>query len=662
MEDTRVNDRARPLQHWADALACIERSLACLHAGQANEDDARDPAAALAATLGDEPCAAWLCEVFGLDELDLALVAIAVAPEIDRRFGRLYALLQDDPRPAGVGTELCLALLASSLGGRLEVSQRLAAGAPLVRHRVLEIDRSAVRPDPQVLSFLLQRDVLDARLGSACRMSGEGAALEDVPLAAAERARVAAAPVAACVYLRTDDDDQARRTAAALARRAGARVLECDLRAVLRAPDPAALLALIFREAWLRTLFVHLRHVQRLAEDEAFAARDALRLELAQAACGCALSGDADWPALELDAPVLVLDGRGLDAGERAAQWRRCAREAGLALDEATLASTAQRFRLRPTQIARAATCAAQALGAAGAAADARDALFAAAREQSGRRLATLATRIRPRRGWDDLVLPPDSLAQLREVCARVARRDLVLQSWGFERRLSQGFGTAVLFAGPSGTGKTMTAEIVAGELGLDLYRIDLATIVSKYVGETEKNLDRVFEAAQEADAVLLFDEAEALFGKRSEVRDAHDRYANIEVAYLLQRMEAFPGLAILSTNMRQNLDEAFTRRIAFTVHFPFPEVAQRRRIWAGMWPRETPLAADVDFDLLASRFALSGGHIKNVALAAAFLAADDGGVVGMRHLLHGARREFQKQGKSLHIADTYGPGEQEAA
>jgi SpoVK/Ycf46/Vps4 family AAA+-type ATPase len=193
-----------------------------------------------------------------------------------------------------------------------------------------------------------------------------------------------------------------------------------------------------------------------------------------------------------------------------------------------------------------------------------------------------------------------------------------------------------------------MAAEIIANALGLDLYRIDLAGVVSKYIGETEKNLDRVFSAAQHANAILFFDEADALFGKRSEVRDSHDRYANIEISYLLQKMEEYDGIAILATNLRQNLDDAFMRRLAFTVHFPFPDEASRRQIWTGIWPAETPLDGDIDHDFLARQYKLSGGNIKNIALASAFLAAEDEKPVTMAHLFQATRREHQKMGKTL--------------
>src|SRR5207247_6142077 len=223
----------------------------------------------------------------------------------------------------------------------------------------------------------------------------------------------------------------------------------------------------------------------------------------------------------------------------------------------------------------------------------------------------------------------------------------VVHADWGFERKLPLGRGINALFSGPPGTGKTMAAQVIASEFQLDLYQIDLSQVVSKYIGETEKNLRKVFDEADASQAILFFDEADALFGKRSEVKDAHDRYANIEVGYLLQRMEEYEGIAILATNLRQNVDEAFVRRLRFIVEFPFPDEEHRRRIWEVTFPREAPLADDVDVAALARDLKLAGGNIKNIALAAAFGAATDGGGIGMSHLLRAARREYQKIGRS---------------
>jgi SpoVK/Ycf46/Vps4 family AAA+-type ATPase len=271
--------------------------------------------------------------------------------------------------------------------------------------------------------------------------------------------------------------------------------------------------------------------------------------------------------------------------------------------------------------------------------------LLEACRLQSNRKLATLATRIKPHYKWSDIVLPPDSLRQLREICNAVEFRSIVYEEWGFDKKLSLGKGLGLLFAGPSGTGKTMAAEVLAGELGLDLYKIDLSTVVSKYIGETEKNLSRIFTEATTSNAVLFFDEADALFGKRSEVRDSHDRYANIEINYLLQRMEEYEGTVILATNLRKNMDDAFVRRIQFTIEFPFPHAEQRLAIWQRVWPQNMP-REDLDLEFMARRFEISGGNIRNIALTAAFLAAEERDRVKMKHLIRATWQEYQKMGK----------------
>jgi SpoVK/Ycf46/Vps4 family AAA+-type ATPase len=251
---------------------------------------------------------------------------------------------------------------------------------------------------------------------------------------------------------------------------------------------------------------------------------------------------------------------------------------------------------------------------------------------------------------WDDLVLPEHEQSVLRQVADQVAHRSRVYEGWGFGEKMSRGLGISVLFAGESGTGKTMAAEVVANHLRLNLYRIDLSAVVSKYIGETEKNLRRLFDAAEDGCAILFFDEADALFGKRSEVKDSHDRYANIEINYLLQRMEAYRGLAILATNMKSALDQAFLRRLRFVINFPFPAVAQRKAIWQKAFPAALPKDA-LDFDRLA-RLNMTGGNIHNVALNAAFLAARAGLPLGMPHILEAARSEFRKLDRPINEMD----------
>jgi SpoVK/Ycf46/Vps4 family AAA+-type ATPase len=279
------------------------------------------------------------------------------------------------------------------------------------------------------------------------------------------------------------------------------------------------------------------------------------------------------------------------------------------------------------------------------------DEFYAAARAQSTPILNTMARKINPRFGWNDIVLIPDSLDILHEISNTIKNRHIVLGQWGFQRKLATGLGLNVLFAGESGTGKTMAADILAGELGLDLYKIDLSGIVSKYIGETEKNLDRIFTEAKTSNAILFFDEADAVFGKRSEVRDSHDRYANIEISYLLQKMEEYDGVVILATNLRSNIDEAFVRRMHSVVDFPMPEAEYRLRIWQVHFPSDAP-RGELDLEFLAERFKIAGGNIRNIVLGAAFLAAEDEQPIKMKHLARAARRELQKMGRLVREQD----------
>jgi ATPase family associated with various cellular activities (AAA) len=279
--------------------------------------------------------------------------------------------------------------------------------------------------------------------------------------------------------------------------------------------------------------------------------------------------------------------------------------------------------------------------------------LWETCRSQSRLRLDELAQRIPTRAHWQDLVLPDRQQALLAEIIAQVRSRSIVYNRWGFADRVSHGFGISALFSGPSGTGKTLAAEVIAHELRLDLYRIDLSQVVSKYIGETEKNLRRIFDAAETGGAILLFDEADALFGKRSEVKDSHDRHANVEVSYLLQRMEAYRGLAILTTNLQASIDPAFLRRIRFLIPFPFPDQEQRTEIWKRMFSPKVPIDG-VDFEQLA-QLNVAGGNIRTIALNAAFLAADARSPLQMAHLLRSATSEYLKLDKTLTNAEVNG-------
>jgi SpoVK/Ycf46/Vps4 family AAA+-type ATPase len=310
--------------------------------------------------------------------------------------------------------------------------------------------------------------------------------------------------------------------------------------------------------------------------------------------------------------------------------------------DELTEAASA--FRLTGEQVVIAA------LAAVGeATADSRpltaDDLRRSARARNASALERLARRIEPTAGWDDIVLPDDTVAKLRELVVRTRHRDLVFRDWGLASTGSRGDGLAALFAGPSGTGKTLAAEVIAHALGLDLYIVDLSTIVDKFIGETEKNLDRIFDEAERVNGVLVFDEADALFGKRSEVKDSHDRYANLETAYLLQRMEEFGGTAILTTNLRSNLDDAFARRLGSIINFPMPDALARLELWRRFFGAKMP-CQDIDLEFCAQNFELSGANIRNVALAAAFRAAEEGPPIVMHDVILAIESEYEKLGR----------------
>jgi hypothetical protein len=364
------------------------------------------------------------------------------------------------------------------------------------------------------------------------------------------------------------------------------------------------------------------------------------------------VTGRGRWPAGQRAA--LVWEVPRPTPSEQRALWMRSLGEAGNELNGRLDAVTSQ-FNLSAPLIHAAAAQALAAVASRGggpeSGADARAselgvALWDACRSHARPRLDDLATHLPAAAAWEDLILPEAQRGVLRDMVAHVRQRARVYEAWGFAARGARGLGVSALFAGASGTGKTLAAEVLAGELRLDLYRIDLSQVVSKYIGETEKNLRRVFDAAEEGGAVLLFDEADALFGKRSEVKDSHDRYANIEVSYLLQRMEAYRGLAILTTNMKSALDPAFLRRLRFVVQFPFPDAEQRAQIWRRVFPAQTPTDR-LDVHKLAQLNA-TGGTIRNVALQAAFLAAESGEPVRMAHLVRAARTEYAKLERPL--------------
>jgi hypothetical protein len=634
-----------------------------------------------------------LCAMLGLDPFDLDVFLIGLAPELELRYERLYAYLQDDVTRKRPSVALALNLLCASPAERLAARARFSPEAPLLRHHlvVLFCDPSqvqppllalSIKPDPRMVDWVLGEgdgpDDLDPALRDFCELSQSPVGADGLYLPSEVKEQLAwlahgdldgsavqldvgsqVSPGVVPVTMLMGERGTGKRTAAgAVCAAWGRRLLTVHLPRVVGEGNAwVERLRLAVREAHLLGTGVYWQGYDLLlpaAESDELA--QALRRDSFHAVLrACRVPSflpvqDADRqpdPAL-LRLPCLVRVAFPRPSYPlRRALWAHLAQTHPIEAS-ADLDSVAGRFRLTGGQIEDAVLDAAHraAQRPVGSHAIRTEDLFAAARARTSDQLLHLAKKIEPRHSWEDLVLPADPIAHLHEMCDQMRHRPVVLGEWGFDRKLSLGKGLNALFAGPSGTGKTMAAEVIAHDLGLDLYKIDLSTVVSKYIGETEKNMERIFTAARNSNAILFFDEADALFGKRSEVRDAHDRYANVEISYLLQKMEEYDGLVVLTSNLNKNMDEAFVRRMHFTIEFPYPEEDARRRIWAISFPEKAPLAPDVDLGALATRFRLTGGNIRNIALTAAFLAARDGGMIGMEHLLWATRREFQKMGR----------------
>jgi SpoVK/Ycf46/Vps4 family AAA+-type ATPase len=615
----------------------------------------------------------WLRDRYDLTELELDVVLIALGPDVDRRYEKLYGYLQDDVSARRPTVNLALDLLTTTPSERLTAMQIFAADARLTGHQIVNLraERGDEPPliartiavDPQVTAALLGQRGVDHRLRDTCRLDVKHSRIwqsecaEPDPrldglvslLVRQRRGR----PVRLCFH--GPPGTGRRRTALALGGRLARPVLLVSgsvlARDVAMVPN---LLRLALRHAELEDALVYIEDVDALVERSGDACLDVLVSALA-AHPGVVVLGTAQpWlPSPHESLGVCNVAFSAPTAGQRRRIWRREVGATGATAASGDVAAVADRFRLSTRQIRDAALIAAGEAGlrqprrSSSAPRLSRRDLFSSARSQTGHQLTSFARRIRPVHGWEDLVVPEDAHRQLRELAARVEHRTLVMDEWGFQERLAGGRGVTALFVGPPGTGKTMGASVIAAELGLDLFAIDLSTVVSKYIGDTEKNLSRVFSAAADSDAILFFDEADALFGKRSEVRDAHDRYANVEIAYLLQRMEEYEGLAILATNVRHHIDEAFIRRLDLIVDFPFPDTAERLRIWRTCLPTALTLDDGVDFPALAEH-RLAGANIRNAVLGAAYLAAAAGRPIGQADFVAATRRELAKMGKLL--------------
>jgi hypothetical protein len=635
-------------EEWRDAnrrylIRSLERLRQTLGA---KTDSTADPASPVAEPwdLADPPALERLRDSFGLSTFERDILLMAAGVELDAQFAAQCAAASIE---AGGGGELTLGLILARLDDAHWSA--LPPSAALRRWRLVRLaeagalTRGAVRIDERILHYLVGVEHLDADIAAIARLLPAPEALtESQADSASQLAQVwlSAADLDATPLVRvlpTTEPEAATHIVAAASAAVGRRVLCVQAFDLPHSPGERAALA-------------------RLLEREAVLTDSILVVDCTAALAGSPEETAATRFAASLESRVVLLGGAAGEVTSRASLdlWIRPASQAerreawieGLGPLAAGLNGTVDRlasqFLLGRSAIA--------AVAASVAPAGQDDSTFAAklwesARLQSRRNLERLAERVESRATWGDLVLPGAQIELLRQVVVHVREQWRVFEKWGFGRGSARARGACALFSGPSGTGKTMAAEVLANELSLDLYRIDLSRVVSKYIGETEKNLDAIFQAGEAAGAILLFDEADALFGKRGSVQSGHDRYANLEVSYLLQRMESYRGgLAILTSNLGDNIDDAFTRRLRFIVEFPFPDAAQRAAIWRGVFPGQAPVGV-LDAHKL-SRLNIAGGHIRSIAVNAAFRAAEGSARIEMEHVIWAARVEYAKLGR----------------
>ncbi len=604
-------------------------------------------------------CLDRLVNLFDLTPFERDALLICLAPELDLRYQRLYAYLQDDVTKKQPGIELVLNLLCPTRVLKLANRQSFLPSAPLIKHGLLQIHEDPSQPHPpfmgkflkideRITDYLLGLDEIAVNLQAHAELVIPHISMEQILLPGDHKQRLKGlAEEDSLLYFQGTYGVGKQSTAEAICRERNLKLLKVAGSSFQHTDviNFQRIICLLIREAWLQNAALYWEDFDLLLGEEDHLKKSTVLRALQEQPVLCFLAGNSAWEPVDLPNAINFarVEFQKPDYRDRIELWSRFVEGNSKEIFE-----IANKFRFSGGQIRDAAVTArnlARGRHLEDGTISISD-LYTACRLHSNLKLSALAQKISPHYRWGDIILPSDRLEQLHEICNQVRHRAQVYADWGFDGKLALGKGLNVLFAGPSGTGKTMAAEIIAGELGLDLYKIDLSMVVSKYIGETEKNLARIFAEAETSNAILFFDEADALFGKRSEVRDAHDRYANIEVAYLLQKMEEYDGVVILATNLRRNMDEAFVRRMHFAVEFVFPSVEDRLRIWERIWPAQTPLDADLDLGFMARRFEIAGGNIRNIALAAAFFAAHEGQSIHLSHLLRATKREYQKMGK----------------
>ena len=613
----------------------------------------------------------YLFRIQRADDFLCHCAAMALAPELDGGIGELYAKIPENHGKTRPTVELCICLYSVDperrIGCMRNVFEEKEAFAFFFGREVRWGSQTELRLDTRILQFIFSPESEPEPLRAFCRLY-HGSEIEETPMVVREELsdRLAAfltedPKEKRILYLYGGPGSGRRSLIQHTCRKNRRFCLEADAGKMAECELEKRLDELV-RETLIRRAVLCVRNFQSLfQEDDSCQALYVIR-RLLQELPLVILIADRKWMYGREDfpAPFTELELTAPDIGERVNLWKEAFRRYPGAQPDSFLGEErkvemlAGKFAFQPGQIMDAAGEAVRMAWWKGKKVD-EEALYQACRHQVSHRLGEKATLIQPSYGWEDLILPPEHKQVLRNACNQIEYAHQVYGTWGFSTKMAYGRGVSMLFYGPPGTGKTMGAQVLARELHLELYKADLSCVMSKYIGETEKNLGEIFEEVKKSQSILFFDEADALFGKRSEVKDAQDKYANAETAYLLQKMEEYEGIVILATNYMQNFDEAFKRRIRFMIEFPLPDAGRRRQIWQRVYPKETPVSEEVDFDFLADQFELSGSSIKNIAVSAAFRAAAAGTEIEMGQILDCLREEMKKSGKNLQKED-FGP------
>lgn len=621
---------------------------------------------------------AQLKEIFHLSDFDVDVILICLLVEVDLRYEKIYAYLQDDISKKQPEVNLIFNLLCVSTKEVIFYRNRFSQNAPLIKNRLISLESTPdktdcsfltknIRLDSYITSFLLDFDGADERL-SDCVHVTTACEADDIGLnqknLISQYDNILKENInnqnSIHFHLKGKDESEKQCFAKYLSSINHKSLLIVNCENLLRKNEIEFLdtIGSIICESVLHNSFIYLSNFSLFQLKDNIYKLDLIMVKLSLINQVVFLSSNMEWESSITDCLVLKVEFTVPNYNQRIELWNKVLNKHEVIVTETEINEIAAKFTLTEEQITNAVRISKEHVfwnKSSKCKKISSDKLYKACRQVSSSKLITLAQKLEPKFLLADISLPLDQQKQLLELINTIKYKSYVYEKWGFDKKFSLGKGINILFSGQSGTGKTMAAEIVANELGLDIYKINISSVFSKYIGETEKHLARIFDDAKATNSILFFDEADSVFGKRTSVSSSNDRYANLETNFLLQKIEEYEGVVILATNLQKNIDSAYIRRINLTISFPLPDKNQRKQLWKKIWPEKTPLAADIDLNFVSENFKFTGGDIKNIALAAAFLAVEDKQVIENKHLFWATKRELQKMGKVC-VETTFGP------